>query len=447
MEKKSSPIISISVVTVILLAALVGILVYFNLPAQRIRRMLKTTNKYIAEENYDEAILTLKKMLVIDPKNEYLYVMLANTYEKNGDIDKEIEFLQEAVTLMPDNQNLAEIFSDVNPEVTISEAEVTYKEPVSKNGYEGEHKKDTNVIRFDESKHHLNEWVNETDGAMIVETVTSAEETKIRTSGAEPSAIYRQVLGLLSCGMISVDANYIKNYYGIDASQLEGYVFAMSEDVTHVDTVAILKAKDASSVAALAGQLSAVQQQKAQELQDYLPDQYQIVAASSVKTYGNYVYLVMAPNAAAIERTIVDTLTPTVETRVHTSDVDPGAIYSQVINTGLLPGMITVDANYIENYYGIDASQLDGYVFAIPEDVTHADTVAILKAKNATNVPALAEQLSAVQQQKAQELQEYMPDQYQIVAASSVKTYGNYVYLVMSPYAAAIEQIIVSNIS
>ncbi|SDZ95986.1 Tetratricopeptide repeat-containing protein [Oribacterium sp. KHPX15] len=447
MEKKSSPIISISVVTVILLAALVGILVYFNLPAQRIRRMLKTTNKYIAEENYDEAILTLKKMLVIDPKNEYLYVMLANTYEKNGDIDKEIEFLQEAVTLMPDNQNLAEIFSDVNPEVTISEAEVTYKEPVSKNGYEGEHKKDTNVIRFDESKHHLNEWVNETDGAMIVETVTSAEETKIRTSGAEPSAIYRQVLGLLSCGMISVDANYIKNYYGIDASQLEGYVFAMSEDVTHVDTVAILKAKDASSVAALAGQLSAVQQQKAQELQDYLPDQYQIVAASSVKTYGNYVYLVMAPNAAAIERTIVDTLTPTVETRVHTSDVDPGAIYSQVINTGLLPGMITVDANYIENYYGIDASQLDGYVFAIPEDVTHADTVAILKAKNATNVPALAEQLSAVQQQKAQELQEYMPDQYQIVAASSVKTYGNYVYLVMSPYAAAIEQIIASNIS
>ena len=82
MEKKSSPIIIISVVTGILLASLVGMLVYFNLPAQRIRRMLKSANKYIAEENYDEAILTLQKMLEIDPKNEDLYVMLADTYEK-----------------------------------------------------------------------------------------------------------------------------------------------------------------------------------------------------------------------------------------------------------------------------------------------------------------------------------------------------------------------------
>ncbi|WP_175456419.1 tetratricopeptide repeat protein [Oribacterium sp. KHPX15] len=222
MEKKSSPIIIISVVTGILLVSLVGMLVYFNLPAQRIRRMLKSANKYIAEENYDEAILTLQKMLEIDPKNEDLYVMLADTYEKNGDIDKEVEFLQEAVTLMPENQKISEVLLDVYPEVTISEAEGTYKDPVrltldapgdskiyyiitgtgsgdtnsadnsetgnkeneysepitlgkngkysieyyavSKNGYEGEHKKGTYVIELDESKYHFNEWVNEADG-------------------------------------------------------------------------------------------------------------------------------------------------------------------------------------------------------------------------------------------------------------------------------------------
>ncbi|MBR1857461.1 MAG: DUF4358 domain-containing protein, partial [Oribacterium sp.] len=136
---------------------------------------------------------------------------------------------------------------------------------------------------------------------------TTAEETKAQAAGAEPSAIYSQVTGLLP-GMITVDANYIANYYGIDASQLEGYVFAMAEDVTKADTVAILKAKDASSVAALAGQLSAVQQQKAQELQDYMPEQNQIVAASAVKTAGNYVYLVMSSNAAAIEQTIASNI-------------------------------------------------------------------------------------------------------------------------------------------
>ncbi|ETP72711.1 hypothetical protein UYO_1313 [Lachnospiraceae bacterium JC7] len=135
------------------------------------------------------------------------------------------------------------------------------------------------------------------------ETTTAAETTAAQSTGADPSAIYSKVTGLLP-GMITVDANYISNYYGIDASQLEGYVFAMAEDVTKADTVAILKAKDASAVAALAGQLSAVQQQKAQELQDYMPEQYQIVAASTVKTIGNYVYLVMSSNGAAIEQTI-----------------------------------------------------------------------------------------------------------------------------------------------
>jgi len=149
--------------------------------------------------------------------------------------------------------------------------------------------------------------VEETTAEETTKEETTAEETKAQSSGAEPSAIYSQVTGLLP-SMITVDANYIANYYGIDASQLEGYVFAMAEDVTHADTVAILKAKDASSVAALAGQLSAVQQQKAQELQDYMPDQYQIVAASSVKTAGNYVYLVMSPNAAAIEQTIASNI-------------------------------------------------------------------------------------------------------------------------------------------
>ncbi|SDZ96441.1 glucan-binding repeat-containing protein [Oribacterium sp. KHPX15] len=208
MEKKSSPIIIICVLTGLLLAALVGMLIFFNLPAQRIRRMLKTANKHLAEENYDEAILTLQKMLEIDPKNENLYIMLADTYEKNGDIEKEVEFLQEAVTLMPEKQKISEALLDVYPEVTLSKNSGTYTDPVtlsmsssegseifyklsgsnneskysspvsldkngeytieyyavSKNGYEGDHKTATYVINLDESKYHFNEWVEEADG-------------------------------------------------------------------------------------------------------------------------------------------------------------------------------------------------------------------------------------------------------------------------------------------
>ncbi|SDZ96186.1 Tetratricopeptide repeat-containing protein [Oribacterium sp. KHPX15] len=215
MEKKSSPIIIISVLTGILLAALVGMLVYFNLPAQRIRRMLKTANKFLAEENYEEAILTLQKMIEIDPKNENLYVMLAGTYEKTGDTDKEIRLLQGALDVLPEAEDLSEALEQAYTNVTLSEREGTYKDPVSlvldapkdskiyyrvtdagvddtysaddpktgskekeysepisleengnysieyyavsKNGYEGEHKTATYVIELDESKYPSDE--------------------------------------------------------------------------------------------------------------------------------------------------------------------------------------------------------------------------------------------------------------------------------------------------
>ncbi len=215
MEKKSNLVLIISIVTAILLAVLVGMIVFFNLPAQRIRRMLKTANKFIAEENYDEAILTLQRMLEIDPKNENLYLRLADVYEKNGDIDKEIKLLQEAAEVLPEAVNLSDALEQAYTKVTISERQGTYKDPVSlaldapedrkiyymvtctgednvnsaddsatgnkeneyiepitldrngeysieyyavsKNGYEGEHKTATYVIELDESKYNVNE--------------------------------------------------------------------------------------------------------------------------------------------------------------------------------------------------------------------------------------------------------------------------------------------------
>ncbi|WP_031547578.1 tetratricopeptide repeat protein [Oribacterium sp. FC2011] len=294
MEKKSNPIIIISVVTGILLAALVGIMVYFNLPAQRIKRMLKTANKYIAEENYDEAILTLQKMLEIDPKNEDLYVLLADTYEKSGDIDKEIEFLQEAVNRMPENQKIAEVLSDVNPEVTISEAEGIYKDPirltldapedskiyyiisgigvsgsnsandsgtynkeneysepitldkngkysleyyaVSKNGYEGEHKKGTYVIELDESKCHFTEWVDEADGRHYYEA-----DGKSVTGWKKIGELWYlfDKLGVMLTGFQENDG---KTYYlGTDGTMLTGWQEINGNKYYFDDSGAMLK--------------------------------------------------------------------------------------------------------------------------------------------------------------------------------------------------------------
>ena len=132
---------------------------------------------------------------------------------------------------------------------------------------------------------------------------TTAAETKAASTGATPADIYSKLTSYLP-SMVSFDDSYISNYYGIDASQLDGYVFAAAEDVTQADTVVILKAKDASSVSTLSSQLATVKQQKEAELQDYNPTAYQVAAAGYVKTSGNYVYLIMSNNASAIDQVI-----------------------------------------------------------------------------------------------------------------------------------------------
>ena len=132
---------------------------------------------------------------------------------------------------------------------------------------------------------------------------TTDAETKAASTGAAPADIYSKLTSYLP-SMVSFDDSYISNYYGIDASQLDGYVFAAAEDVTQADTVVILKAKDAASVSTLSSQLATVKQQKEAELQDYNPTAYQVAAAGFVKTSGNYVYLIMSNNASAIDQVI-----------------------------------------------------------------------------------------------------------------------------------------------
>lgn len=151
--------------------------------------------------------------------------------------------------------------------------------------------------------------------------------------------------------------------------------------------------------------------------------------------------------AKAEEKTEAETKaeeTTTAETKAASTGAAPADIYSKV--TSYLPSMVSFDDSYISNYYGIDASQLDGYVFAAAEDVTQADTVVILKAKDAASVSTLSSQLATVKQQKESELQDYNPTAYQVAAAGYVKTSGNYVYLIMSNNASAIDQVISANV-
>ena len=124
----------------------------------------------------------------------------------------------------------------------------------------------------------------------------------------------------------------------------------------------------------------------------------------------------------------------------------PEEMYEQILKEAQLPEMVLGDDEYILNYYGIDPETLEGYVFASADSAILADAVIILKAKEEGSVEKLAESLRNIKEWKEAEMENYAPDAFKVAKASSVKTEGKYVWLVMSEQSGKIEDIIRSGI-
>lgn len=99
---------------------------------------------------------------------------------------------------------------------------------------------------------------------------------------------------------VEMDDEFISNYYGIEPDTLEEYVFSMSEEATSAETVVIMKAKDEAAVSDIEAALNTVIDEKRAEMENYLPEQFEIVDKSSVSSKGNYVWLVISQNQDAI---------------------------------------------------------------------------------------------------------------------------------------------------
>ncbi len=117
------------------------------------------------------------------------------------------------------------------------------------------------------------------------------------------------------------------------------------------------------------------------------------------------------------------------------------AIYDKITEEVELNAPMIVPDDFISNYYGIDVSGLDDYLFSMSEAAISAETVAIVKT-NADNKEEIRDALQKIIDDKSVEMENYLPDQFEIVSKSSVKEAGDYVYLVISENADTINGII-----
>ena len=104
------------------------------------------------------------------------------------------------------------------------------------------------------------------------------------------------------------DEEFLMNYYGIDAALLEEYVFSMSEDAASAETIVVMKANAAADVESLQASLQVVVDEKRNEMENYLPEQFAIVDKSEVKSKDNYIWLVISENEDTIKKIIEDGL-------------------------------------------------------------------------------------------------------------------------------------------
>lgn len=113
--------------------------------------------------------------------------------------------------------------------------------------------------------------------------------------------VYQEIAGQVSLeSPVCMDEDFISNYYGIDVSTLEEYVFSMSEDAAQAETVVIMKVKDLNDVEEISSILETIVDEKKNEMENYLPEQFEIVEKSEVKTKDQYVWLVISQQSDAI---------------------------------------------------------------------------------------------------------------------------------------------------
>ena len=145
-----------------------------------------------------------------------------------------------------------------------------------------------------------------------------------------------------------------------------------------------------------------------------------------------------APTATA---EVTEAVAPTEEAPAAEAAL-PTDIYDVIKSTYELPEMYEADADWLMNYYGIDAAMLSNYIFAEGDEV-HADRVIILKVADEANIPTIEEKLNNVLGQlSSPDMLSYLPEQADMIKAASVKKQGDVLYLVISPDMAGIETLI-----
>ena len=104
-EQKKSKAIIVLVLLVVAIAMTFGIIIY-NTPSNRLSRQLELGEKYLDEQNYEQAVVEFDKAIAIDPMNGRAYIGKAEAYVGMGDYEQAAATYAAALQTVPSAGNV-----------------------------------------------------------------------------------------------------------------------------------------------------------------------------------------------------------------------------------------------------------------------------------------------------------------------------------------------------
>lgn len=113
-------------------------------------------------------------------------------------------------------------------------------------------------------------------------------------------------------------------------------------------------------------------------------------------------------------------------------------LYEDLQNNVEFEATMEAPEEYVENAFGITSEDYEDGCIYIADSELSACTIAILKTTDKDKMENLVELLKEYKSSKEDELEDYLPEQYDLVKNSKVVTKGEYVYLVISEQSSDI---------
>ena len=108
--------------------------------------------------------------------------------------------------------------------------------------------------------------------------------------------------------MMTLTQDDLRDIYGIDAADVKQFAGAINSTGIKCDEIVLIEAVNGDAAARIKTALDTRYQAKLNEADGYLPDEYAIIQTCSVTTNGNFVAMIVGPNAAEQTRKYNDSL-------------------------------------------------------------------------------------------------------------------------------------------